>query len=43
MWTKFDIEWKFLTRLSASLPAAPDLQHEVAETEARSDGAGRGR
>lgn len=34
MWTKFDIEWKFITRLSASLPAAPDLQKKWLESRA---------
>jgi hypothetical protein len=34
MWTKFNVEWKFITRLSASLPAAPDLQRKWLESRA---------
>jgi hypothetical protein len=32
MWTKFDVEMKFITKLVASLPADPDLQKKWLES-----------
>jgi|SRR5215831_767221 len=28
MWTKYDVEWKFVTKLCGSLPADPELQRK---------------
>jgi hypothetical protein len=34
MWSKFDVEMKFITKLAASLPADPDLQKKWLESRA---------
>lgn len=34
MWTTFNVEWKFITRLSASVPAGADLQRKWLESRA---------
>ena len=32
MWTRYDVEWKFVTRLCGSLPADPELQRKWLES-----------
>lgn len=32
MWTKYDVEWRFITRLCGSLPADPELQRAWLES-----------
>ena len=32
MWTEYDIEWKFLTKLCGSVPADPDIQRKWLES-----------
>jgi len=32
MWTRYDVEWKFVTKLCGSLPADPELQKKWAES-----------
>jgi len=32
MWTRYEVEWRFITRLCGSLPADPDLQRKWLES-----------
>src|SRR5215472_2266435 len=32
MWTRYDVEWKFVTKLCGSLPADPELQRKWLES-----------